>query len=439
MWEHSLIRTMCERPYYQQYAATVKSISDGLSDSTKDVLNSIRRYFKDNPSVSYVELQGILPHIKTIQSKDADDDGKKRLTLVCELLARVLTKQLSREEVADVKNQLASLQLAGSVQSALMQYNSGDLEDDLGTVLGEAVESYNAMADVDNAYLPVKKTVQQILKENDPDNGLSYPLEGLNRNLQNARPGDFIVIAAPNNVGKTALAMQFATHFGKQLPRGGKVLYLNNEGTGDHIVLRLRQIVLNKTIPELDALVEAGVDIEEEYQKKINGDENKIEVVDIHGCSIAHIKQIYKKYRPDVVIIDMLDAVSGFQDAAREDIKFKNLYGWFRAQAANPQHRLICVGTTQVSAEGFDFAYVPKHCLESSKTAKQSQTDVLIHINEDGKDENETIRYVWVPRAKRRRAGKGEGDSKFLASINTATGAYMDATKRGQQHDTDGE
>lgn len=435
MWEHSLIRTMCERPYFQQYASTVKSISDGLSNATKDALNCIRRYFKDNPAASYVELGGILPHIKTVQMQGMDEDEAKRLTVVCEQLARVLTTQLSREEVADVKNQLASLQLAGSVQSLLMQYNSGDLEEDLGTELGEAVENYNAMADVENAYLPVKKSVQQILKENDPDNGLTYPLEGLNRNLQNARPGDFIVIAAPNNVGKTALAMQFATHFGKQLPKGGKVMYLNNEGTGDHIVLRLRQIILDKTIPELDDMVDSGTDIEEAYRKEINGGSDKVEVVDIHGCSIAHVKQIYKKYRPDVVVIDMLDAVGGFADAAREDIKFKQLYGWFRAQAANPQHRLICVGTTQVSAEGFDYAYVPKHCLESSKTAKQSQTDVLIHINQDV--DNENLRYIWVPRAKRRRTGQSENDSKFLASINTSTGAYMDATSKGQKHDTD--
>jgi len=435
MWEHSLIRTMCERPYFQQYSTVVRNVADGLSNTTKDALNCIRRYFKDNPAKSHVEVGGILPHIKTIQMQGADDDEQKRLNLVCELLARVLTYNLSREEMADVKNQLASLQLAGGVQSILMKYNSGDLEDDLGNSLAEQVENYNAMADVDNAYISVKKSVEQILQENDPDNGLTYPLKGLNDNLQNARPGDFIVIAAPNNVGKTALAMQFATHFGSQLPHGGKVMYLNNEGTGDHIVLRLRQIMLNKTIPELDEMVDKGESIEDAYKKEIRGDSDKIEVVDIHGCSIAHIKQIYKKYRPDVVVIDMLDAVGGFQEAAREDIKFKQLYGWFRAQAANPQHRLICVGTTQVSSDGFDYAYVPKHCLESSKTAKQSQTDVLIHINEDS--DNPNLRYVWVPRAKRRRTGQGEGSSKFQASINRNTGAYVDAsTKKESNHET---
>lgn len=430
MWEHSLIRVMCERPYFQQYGPTVKSVSDGLSDVTKDALNCIRRYFKDSPSVNYAELENILSHVKTFQMKDKDEDETARLTAACGVLARALASRLSREEVGDVKNQLASLRLASSAQSLLMQYNSGDLEEDLGEQLMEQVENYNAMSDVDNAYLPVKKGVEQILSENDPDNGLTYPLEGLNMSLQNARPGDFIVIAAPNNVGKTALAMQFATHFGQQLPKGGKVLYLNNEGVGDHIVLRLRQVVLNKTLDDLNEMVNTGADIEEMYADKINGDQDKIEVIDIHGCSIAHVKQIYKRYKPDVVVIDMLDAVSGFQDAQREDIKFKQLYAWFRSQAANPQHRMICIGTTQVSADGFDYAYVPKHCLESSKTAKQSQTDVLIHINEDA--DNSALRYVWVPRAKRWRTGYNADSSKFQATINTVTGAYQDAIKKGK-------
>lgn len=432
-WESALIRVLAERQYFLEFNPLIKAIESSLGENVQAVIAVMRRFYKDNASANEITLGSIIPYMKLLFDNPTDEQ-KDKMQAVTLILSRTLSLSLERESVQEVRQQLGGVGLAKAAQDVLRQYISGELEEDLGESLSHCLDTYqNVSSGI--SFMPIKKTTEQILTENDPDGGLEWPLQGLNFCLRTMHPGDFVIVAAPNNIGKSSFAIQLAVSCAKQLPKDGRVLYLNNEGVGDHLLLRMRQQALNLSIEDMHMLIAKGEDLEKLYLSEMKADKDKIMVIDCHDAGIGHVRNLLIKYKPDVVVLDSIDHIAGFADAAREDIKYKKLYNWFRAQAANPKYRHICIGTTQISAEGFSEIYPPKHCLESSKTAKQSQTDVQIHIN--GTEDQPLRRFVWVPRSKRFRTGKNEAHSKFECTIDSRHGAYLNAKSKHTPVDPD--
>lgn len=419
-WEHAMLRVLAERPHYNE----LKKLADNekVSDDVKDCVKIFGAYFYKNPSVSRIGYTDLVKWMEVSMKMDTEEDKNKH-TLRCMLIHQVFSEDLTDEMIDDTRTQLIELCQNAELAEIVTLFDDGMLQEPLGEVLEELNIKYSNLQRRTHL-TPIRKDIETILREQDDDNGLTLPLDGLNKTVAPQKEGDFLTIGAQNNTGKTALAVQIAVNYAKQLPPDAKILYLNNEGIGDHIILRTRQVALDLGKYALEEAFKGGIPVEEKYKEAINGDSFKIEVIDVHGINVSQVQALLRLHKPAVVIYDMLDAVNGFGGGGMDVDRYKQLYAWARSQCANPEYRHIGVALTQVSHDGHEHEFVPKHALEGSKVAKQSQTDVLIMVGM--KEEKPQIRYIWTPRCKRTRRGQTESGSKFMCGFNEDVGAYVD-------------
>lgn len=418
-----MLRVLAERQYFTELKRIIKQ--DVVSKDVFACLTLYGTYFKRNPSVQRIDVDNLMVWMDiSSPPKNSEEITEQAMQKI--LLKKSFDNQLSDDMIEDTRQQLIQLSMADEISNILISYDVGDLEEDLQEAIDEASIKYSQMS-TRTHLKPIRKDIGTILAEQDDDNGLTLPLKHLNVTVAPLKEGDFVTVGAQNNTGKTALAVQMAVHFAQQLPPDAKILYLNNEGIGDHIILRTRQIALDLGKYSLETAFKSGIPVEEDYCKAINGDSYKIEVIDVHGINVSQVQGLLRRHKPAVVIYDMLDAVHGFGGGGMDVDRYKQLYAWCRAQCANPEYRHIGVALTQVSHDGHEHRYVPKHALEGSKVAKQSQTDVLIMVGME--EDKPNLRFIHTPRCKRTRKGRTEADSKFLCYFDSDVGKYVDADK----------
>ena len=428
-WETNMLRVLAERQYYNEFSR-IAMRPDVVSDDVRDCVAMFGMYFTRNTLINTIHYVEIVRWMEVFL-KPKTQEGKDKHQLRCLLLNNVFKDAITEKMIEETRKQLCDLCYIEDASSIILQFNNGMLETDIMEAMEEVAMKY---ADLSRSthLSPIRKDLKTILMEQDDEKGLTLPIEGLNNTVAPLKAGDFIVVGAQNNTGKTAFAVQCAVHFAKQLPPNAKILYLNNEGIGDHIILRSRQIALQLGKYALEDAFKGGFDIEKMYHKQVNGDSFKIEVIDIHGINVSQVQSLMRHHKPDVIIYDMLDAVHGFGGGGMDTDRYGQLYKWARASCANPEHQHIGFALTQVSHDGEGECYVPKHALEFSKVVKQAQADVLIMIG--AKEEQPNIRYVWTPRCKRTRRGATESGSKFICGYDPDVGMYTDAATEAAVH-----
>lgn len=419
--EQRILRVLSEKQYHTELASTVTP--EMFSSDVYQCIQLFGRYFKSNASASRIDLESFGTWMNLRLAKASVDEVTK-FAMQQILLKQVFSLSISEELLEEARSMLCELTLANLSSKAVIDWEEGNLDCTLGEHLDTVLSKYLDMTNKTHLQ-PIRKDIGTILEEQDDVHGLTLPLEGLNKVIAPQKEGDFLVLAAQNNTGKTALAVQIATHYAKQLPEDATVLYLNNEGIGDHIILRTRQIALQLGKYDLEDKFKAGDNIEEQYREAINGGSFKIDVIDVHGINVGQVQGLLRRYKPQVVIYDMLDGVHGFGGGGMDVDRYKQLYAWARGQCANPNYRHIGVALTQVSHDGEGCIYPPKHALEGSKVAKQSQADVLIMVGAD-EEKYPNTRFFHVPRCKRTRRGATEAKSHSQCFFNSDVGMYID-------------
>ena len=69
------------------------------------------------------------------------------------------------------------------------------------------------------------------------------------------------------------------------------------------------------------------------------------------------------------------------------------------------KHNSIGIATSQVSADGEGMLYPSQSMLKDSKTGKQGACDFIIILGKNADVQYEGIRYIGIPKNKKRRAG----------------------------------
>ena len=206
-----------------------------------------------------------------------------------------------------ITDDIKSKELNYNIKQNLNEFEKGDLSNsDFYAKIYETVDKFSNIINEKVEARLVTDDIDAILEQEDSSGGLEWPLPCLNEAMRPLMPGDFGIIAARPDAGKTSLVANLAIHFAKQLPEDMPVLWLNNEGLGKRIKLRLYQVALKCTIAELLKVKRNGL-LGLRYKEATNG--TNIHVYDIHELSNIEIEQIIKKHKPGVVIFDMIDNI----------------------------------------------------------------------------------------------------------------------------------
>lgn len=224
----------------------------------------------------------------------------------------------------------------------------------------------------------VTDTLGELLDDLGGDPDFPFELSSLAEELPGVSRGDFGIIFARPETGKTTFCCMLAADAAL---RGHSVMYYANEEKAAKIKLRIMQAALNVTIPEMHAN-------REEYEQLWETEfKHLVTVLGSVGTDIEEIRSRVELNKPDMVFIDQLDKVRVKGDYAREDQKLKALYVAGREIGKKCDCMVWAVSQAGHDAEGR--LYPDYSMLDNSRTGKAGEADVIIGlgVGKEGKDQ----------------------------------------------------
>lgn len=291
---------------------------------------------------------------------------------------------------------------ADTMAKLLTSYSNGD-EVDIVTHAQAALTTYKSATRAnDNIGGYVDDDISDILRDQtDVSKGIRPRLSALRDYMRPLRAGDFGILAARPDQGKTSFICAELTYMATQTDR--PILWFNNESMGKNIYPRLYQAALNLTYPELLELNRKGT-LVKEYLKAIESDDPfKIRIKDIHDFTIGQVERVIEEIQPSIVVYDMIDNIKGFGAMARTDLALEEMYKYCRTLAVTHNH--IGIATSQISADGDQLCFPTQGMLKDSKTGKQGACDFILMMGQNN-DAGPNQRFIGLPKNKLMLAGK---------------------------------
>jgi len=225
--------------------------------------------------------------------------------------------------------------------------------------------------------------------------GYEWGIEELNISLGPARRGDFILVGACWELGKTSFCLSQAMHWITKAPPKGAapvVLVLNNEEETYKLRDRCLTCVTGMTGKEIEVDLDKAL-----IAAEIQGvDDHTLQLQKIHGKSVRQVERIVEEVDPAVVIINRLDKINikERRDDSNAD-RYGNLGLWARNLAATGR---LVLGIVQVGSEAAGLRKVYGNHIYGSKTLIQGEADAIILLGGEGPDD--PIRGINIPKNK---------------------------------------
>ncbi|HCH8419228.1 TPA: hypothetical protein NNR24_004450 [Salmonella enterica] len=400
---------------------------DMLDANTVRLLDWFGVYFKEYPEHSYVDWSAFDTLVKL-----KGNMTKEQITAMA-ALTTLLRKPVSEDIIKNTCDQLEVLRFEGEVGMILKRFQSGE-EFDLASELEVATQTHKQRVTTQVEALWCDTDIAELIDLSADDSGYKFDClpDVICDDLKGATAGKNIALAMPTNAGKTSLFCAIAKSFAvqhKDLVEAGEVefqpvLYLINEGTAEDIMPRVYSTVLGVDSSKLfEMRKELGGDGLREAYKKVVGRIDAIRLVNIHGATTADVNKLISKHKPFCVITDMTGRIRCVGAQAANDVQqLETVWDTMRQFAAI--HKMIHIGSIQVSAEGMDMLFPPLSALQNSKTGVQTTLDLAI-FGGAWMQPTEDIEYqrgISTPKNKLKRAGKKsylKAETFFNPDLNT--------------------
>lgn len=301
------------------------------------------------------------------------------------ILRSVLTEPADPGLEVGITERLVAAESALRMASLLQRWNDGQ-EVDLYLEARAIVEDFEAQTNRKVKTPLVEDNIELLLEDDKNDSGFHWRLDCINQSLRPLRPGDFGIIAARPDKGKSTFLTSELSFMAAQVDelfpgQQRSIIWLNNEGPGNRIVKRLYQSALDEPLSGLVKRSQAGT-IRQDYLNAIGGRPDTIRVFDIHDFWNHEVEDILRQYPPAIVVFDMVDNIkfggSAANNGQRTDQLLEAMYQWARIIAV--KFDCITLATSQISAEGDGLAFPTLSMLKDSKTGKQGAAEFIITI-----------------------------------------------------------
>ena len=382
---------------------------------TNIILDGMDKYYKTFPGITDFAWDSFSAYLIADQSKRLTDDSivKLRMTLT---KAKTYEPHHAHEEV--IKTLIELDYLAQIMEECeKVKEGSSDLEHVhiLATNALKDVERY-----IEKDELFVSADLSSIA-DRISSSGYEWRLDALNRSLGPLRTGNFVIVAARVEVGKTTFLASEVSYIAQQMPAGRPVVWVNNEEESSVVFFRIVQAALGIESKEMIADSKAAMAA---YTALMGGDKNKIRVTKDTN-HVRDLETLFREVNPGLIIFDQLDKVGGFKEAEREDITLGKIYKWARelARTYGP-----VIAASQLSATAVDLKdppFIGMDALRGSKTDKPGEADAVITLGkykEPKTPEEEMIRTINVPKNKLPGGGSKQMESErhgqYLVTID---------------------
>ena len=364
----NLRRSLFSSEYANIYDLLKEAHEKYQHDITPDEIYSI--WFANNPVATTAEIHEV---------RDVIDEIKKVETLSDDVTTDVITSLWRK----DIGNEIANIgiNMAEGDTSALTRLQS---------LLERIGDSYMP----DDFGEDITDDIYEMLAEVSDENKYKFNIETLSRNLYGLGGGDFAIVAARPETGKSAFMVSICAGPDGFCQQGAKVLYLMNEEKAIRTKLRCVQAISGMTREEIAANPNLGKSMYMSIR-------DRLIFKDTQDWDLEKTNAYCERVKPDIIIIDQADKVNiaGNYNASHERIR--ELYRSLRELAKRHDAAVIAVSQASADAEGktrIDFSM-----LEGSKTGKAAEADVIIGIGKhSGGDDDEPnhTRFLTISKNK---------------------------------------
>lgn len=376
---------------FQKYRRYIKP--HVVVKETNIILDGMDKYYKTFPSITSFNWESFSAFLIADQSKRLTDDAlvKLRMTIT---KAKDFVPHHAHEEV--VKTLIELDYLAQIMEECeKVKEGSSDLEHVhiLATDALKKVERY-----IEKDELFVSADLSSI-SDRISSSGYEWRLDVLNRSLGPLRLGNFIIVAARVEVGKTTFLASEVSYIAQQLPKDRPVVWVNNEEESSIVFFRIVQAALGQ---ESKTIIADSKRAMTSYEALMGGNKNMIRVTKDTN-HVRDLETLFREVNPGLIVFDQLDKVGGFKEAEREDITLGKIYKWAR-ELARTYGPVIAASQLSASAvEMKDPPFIGMDALRGSKTDKPGEADAVVTIGkfkEPKSPEEEMLRTINVPKNK---------------------------------------
>jgi len=390
----NLLHILTKRSAWQEYRQAINEKQ--LSEGSIKALKLFDRYYEEFPKAEVISPRMILPAVQRWYPKWDKEEIQRQ-----EKIIKVAVKaSVTAEDEQQIVDNFRQFGMSQALLHAIDQFEEGETPDLAGLVSVE-LDRYKIAAKQDQEAW-VQEDIGSILDKDQDESGYDWRLGALRDYMRGLRPGDFGILAARPDVGKTTTIASEITYLAPQLPKERNVIWFNNEGPGRRIIPRIYQAALGCTVPELIEYKKNGT-LLEKYEEAV-GRTDRIRILDIHGKSMSQIERYIEQHDGALCIYDMIDNVRSFSSAARKDLVLEELYS--RARELAVKFDSVGLATSQLSADAEGERYPRQDQLKDSKTGKQGACDFIITIGKIDAPEYESARWINIPKNKLQRIGK---------------------------------
>lgn len=371
-----------------------------LSQQAAYLLKWFGKFFKENPECERIPFDAFHSWFQLSHPKLSDEQR----TVWKRSIKEALTKDCDPTVAASLVEQLVTLATASELATMLEQYEEGEL-DLTGALRLLHDKHFNNLAR--KARMPeVLDNISDLLVEDANNVGLHWRLQALAENLRALQAGDFIVLGARPDAGKTTTISSEITYMAPQVDKlwpgeNKSIIWFNNEGPGKRIKRRIYQAALGMTIREMWDLDQKG-QLHKQYAAALGGRADVIRVFDIHDYWSHEVEDIIREIPTALAIFDMVDNIrfggEMANNGSRTDQALEAMYQW--ARIIGVKHECVCIATSQVSADGEGELYPNQSMLKDSKTGKQGAADLIIMLGKSNADGLANTRFISTPKNK---------------------------------------
>jgi replicative DNA helicase len=382
---------------------------------TNIILDGMDKYYKTFPSITVINWEPFTAFLIADQSKRLTDDSiiKLRMTLT---KAKTFVPHHAHEEV--IKTLIELDYLAQIMEECeKVREGSSDLEH-VHILATDALKNVERYIEKDELFVSADLSS---IADRISSTGYEWRLDVLNRSLGPLRNGNFVIVAARVEVGKTTFLASEVSYIAQQLPKDRPVVWVNNEEESSVVFFRIVQAALGVESKEMIADSKAAMLA---YTALMGGDKDKIRVTKDTN-HVRDLETLFREINPGLIIFDQLDKVAGFKESEREDITLGKIYKWARelARTYGP-----VIAASQLSASAVDLKdppFIGMDALRGSKTDKPGEADAVITLGkykEPKTPEEEMIRTINVPKNKLPGGGtkqmESERHGQYLVTID---------------------
>tara|TARA_B100001113_G_scaffold326201_1_gene298962 strand:+ start:1502 stop:2725 length:1224 start_codon:yes stop_codon:yes gene_type:complete len=359
-----------------------------FSDDTKDIYRIIKKAHTNyNKTITAQDVMAMHEIVYPVATQSQKDVATNLITKIEQ------TPKLTTEVAIDVLKQLKQRERGRQIANLGIAVSEGNADkwDEIIQISNVARNS-----EIDDEFgEPCTDDLEELLYETSNENRYKFNLRTLSKYVYGIGRGEFGIIFATSETGKTAFAVSLCVSPDGFCQQGAKVLYIGNEEKSKRTKLRAYQAF---TGMNRDQIIKESFKAVSDYSKI----KSNMIMKDTQDWSLMKLESYVDYIKPDIIILDQADKVQleGKYNASHE--KLAELYRRLRELAKKSNCAVLAL--SQASAEAEDKTRLSYTLMAGSKMGKAGEADIILGIGrhsgetEDGIPDN--TRFITVSKNK---------------------------------------